>query len=52
MKNVQLEFNFIEFMENDLYICDTCLKCKNKCNVYSISKNANLICRNFKKVDK
>lgn len=46
---IQLEFNEVIEINNKLYICSNCLKCKNECNIYCISKDSIIYCNKFNK---
>ena len=49
MKTIQLYF---EELDGTLYISKTCKQCRNKCKVYSISKCAEIYCKNYQHENK
>ena len=46
----QLVFTEYDVIEHDLYIADKCKECQKECKIYSISKDAQIFCKRFKKI--
>lgn len=46
-----MEQLYFEILENELYISKTCEECKNKCKIYCLSKDAEVYCNKFKKLN-
>lgn len=45
----QMMFEEVEFYGKELFVCNTCTKCKRECKVKSIFKSIDVICKRYKK---